>query len=107
MEELKTKVIEKVSIKLPETPIATVEDIVSRAEEYFKAKTKRREVPERAFWLWVDLSIAMYKSSLNEGETVVSSVKRGDTTINYGTTNIRTVSSFDEELKGYKVVVSR
>lgn len=107
MEELKTKVIEKVSIKLPETPIATVEDIVSRAEEYFKAKTKRREVPERAFWLWVDLSIAMHKSSLNEDETVVSSIKRGDTTINYGGTNIRTVSSFDEELKGYKVVVSR
>ncbi|MEA4825792.1 MAG: hypothetical protein VB130_04045 [Clostridium sp.] len=107
MDVLKTKVIEKVSTKLSEIPIATVEDIVSRAEEYFKAKTKRREVPERAFWLWVDLSIAMHKSSLNEGEAVVSSIKRGDTTINYGATKVRTVSSFDEELKGYKVVVSR
>lgn len=107
MDVLKTKVIEKVSTKLPEVPITDVEDLVSRAEEYFKAKTKRKEVPERAFWLWVDLSVAIYKSSLNEGEAVVSSVKRGDTTINYGATKVTSLSSFDEEIKGYKVVVSR
>lgn len=107
MDVLKDKVIEKVSTKLPEVPLVDVEDLVSRAEEYFKSNTKRREVPEKAFWLWVDLALAIYKSSLNEGEAVVSSVKRGDTTISYGTTKITSLASYDKELKGYMVVVSR
>lgn len=107
MDVLKNRVIEKVSAKLPELSANDIEELVSRAEEYFTSKTKRREVPEKAFWLWVDLSLAIHKSSLNEGEAVVSSIKRGDTTISYEASSKIGLSSFDDQLKKFMVVVSR
>lgn len=107
MDVLKSKVIEKVSTKLPDMIASDVEELVSRAEEYFKNKTKRREVPEKAFWLWVDLSLAIHKNLLSDGEAVVSSVKRGDTTINYDTNKGTPLGSLNSQLRGYMVVVSK
>ena len=62
-------------------------ELAERAEEVFLSKTLRTVVPERAFWLWVDLSKVIYsQGSASSGAAdggKVSSIKRGDTTIQY------------------------
>lgn len=107
--ELKDKVKHQLEIKHPDFSEAQVDEYVSRAEEYFLATTKRTEVPDKAFWLWVDLSDAFYKDSTGSSSAAVTSVKRGDTTISYADTaaGLSDVAALRNKLNAYKVVVAR
>ena len=60
-------------------------ELADMAEEVFLSETGRKVVPQKAFWVWVALAVAMEKGDSNSGQDdrLVSSVKRGDTTINY------------------------
>lgn len=58
-------------------------ELADRAEEIFLSETKRLQVPDRAFWLWVDLALAVHSEDVGTGEQQVTSIKRGDTTIQY------------------------
>lgn len=58
-------------------------ELVERAEEIFRTETGRLQLPERAFWLWVDLAIAIYRENTAAGARQIASIKRGDTSIQY------------------------
>ncbi|WP_283606499.1 hypothetical protein [Faecalispora anaeroviscerum] len=78
------KVTEKVQTALPSVSPDQVNDLVDQAEEYFLAKTGRRSVPDRAARLWSDLAVQISKAGLAaNGQQVVSSIKRGNTTVEY------------------------
>lgn len=78
------KVMEKVQAALPDASSDRVNDLIDQAEEYFLAKTGRRSVPDRAAHLWIDLATEIGKNGLPAGgQQTVSSIKRGDTQIQY------------------------
>nr|WP_319487246.1 hypothetical protein [uncultured Caproiciproducens sp.] len=78
------KVKAKVQAALTNVSPEKVDDFVNQAEEYFLAKTGRRVVPDRAMYLWIDLAVEISKTGLPaSGQQTVSSIKRGDTTIEY------------------------
>lgn len=65
-------------------------DWLDRAELYFFACTNRRVVPVRAALLWADIAVAMMRQAGNKeaggmDTGPVSSIKRGDTTVQYAT----------------------
>lgn len=62
-------------------------ELADRAEEIFLTETGRLQVPDRAFWLWVDLALAVHKGDTGIGEQQVTSIKRGDTTIQYSSSS--------------------
>jgi hypothetical protein len=108
MENLKTSVTETLQTKYPDKPSNEIDEAVSRSEDFFLNKIKRRTVPLSAFWLWVDLSAAMITGSLSfaNSNQVVSSIKRGDTTISYNTSNSN-VTNLLSQVNSYKVVVAK
>lgn len=110
MDLLKTRVTEKLQTKYPNKTPAEIDEAVSRSEEYFRSTTRRLEVPEKAFWLWVDLSTAILTGTLtfsgNSGNQVVSSIKRGDTTVSYAESG-STASNLLEQVKTFRVVITR
>ena len=69
---LKDDVVAKVTEKLSQLSPSQIDEYVSRGEEHFLTITKRLEVPPRALWLWVDLSIAFYNDSLGASGDVTS-----------------------------------
>lgn len=112
MTEQKTRVMEKLQSKYPNKTADEIDEAVSRSEEFFLNQTKRRAVPLNAFWLWVDLSSAIVNGSLtftnSETNQVVSSVKRGDTTISYAVSDSSSnVSKLLTQVKSYRVVVAK
>jgi hypothetical protein len=65
-------------------------ELANRAEESFLSETGRRFVPEKAFWLWIDLAAAVRAQDMEAGGASggqasgrIASIKRGDTTIQY------------------------
>lgn len=84
----KEQVVSKVKDKLPELSDSEVLELVDRAEEFFLSETNRISMQQRAFWLWVDLSLEINKIGTGNFQNVVTSIKRGDTNITYadGTT---------------------
>jgi len=108
-ETLTADVTAKVQALLPEVPSATVTSYVARAREYFCARTKRRAVPEQALWLWVDLSVALYRLQADAAAgRPIESIKRGDTAIQYGSSNeVAGLSHFNDRLRAYAVAVGR
>ncbi len=62
-------------------------ELADRAEEIFLSETNRKQVPDRAFWLWVDLSLAVHKGEATAADQQVTSIKRGDTTIQYSSSS--------------------
>lgn len=110
MENLKTTVAEKLQNKYPDKTPDDILEAISRSEEYFLSITKRRQVPEKALWLWVDLSAAMLTGTVSfiGSDAVVSSVKRGDTTVSYDpdAANLP-VNRLLQQVSGYKVVITR
>lgn len=77
--------VERVRITLKDLSDEDIEGLISRAEGHFYEKTKRKEIPGNAAWLIVDLAIGFYRQDIGSGggEATVSSIKRGDTTIQY------------------------
>lgn len=80
----KEQVVLRLQGRLPEISTEAAAELVDRAEELFCAETGRRVVPERACWLWVDLSEEIHSGAAggSSGQQI-SSVRRGDTTISY------------------------
>ena len=109
MELLRDKVITKVSEKLPTLSASDILEYVERAEEYFLTVTKRTAVPEKAFWLWVDIAVTMQKEGVTASGGNVLSVKRGDTTISYAenAASLSNITSMINRVNSYRVVVSR
>jgi hypothetical protein len=108
------KVKEKVQAALPEVSSDQVDDYIGQAEEYFYAKTGRRTFPNRALHLWIDLAVKIGKSDgLQEGggQQAVSSIKRGDTTIEYssgsGSDSGSGLSGLDARIAMFKVAKIR
>lgn len=92
MTDLKEYVIRKLQEKLPDLTETQVSEAAERAEEYFISVTKRSRVPEQARYLWIDLALKFLEGKETESGTAsgagmgggkVSSIKRGDTTIEY------------------------
>lgn len=92
MTDLKEFVIRKLQKKLPDLTETQASEAAERAEEYFISVTKRSRVPEQARYLWVDLALKILEEAETESGTAsgagvssgkVSSIKRGDTTIEY------------------------
>ncbi len=74
----------KVLAALPSVSPEQADDLIDQAEEYFLAKTSRRTVPDRAVHLWIDLAVEIGKNGLpSNGQQTVSSIRRGDTTVEY------------------------
>lgn len=78
----KDRVIMVLRFKLQLDEPAALE-LADRAEEIFLSETYRRNVPDKAFWTWVDLAHAIHKDNTGTGDRSVTSIKRGDTTIQY------------------------
>lgn len=94
--------------KLPHLTAIQQSELVSRAEVYFLEQTRRKRVPVTALWLWVDLALAADEE--RGGGAVaekVSSIKRGDTTIQYETFTPVGMSALYNRINQYKVVVTR
>jgi len=107
---LKDDVVAKVTEKLSQLSPSQIDEYVSRGEEHFLTITKRLEVPPRALWLWVDLSIAFYNDNAPNGSSGnVTSIKRGDTTIAYAenSASLSNVQALSNKLNSYKVVIAR
>lgn len=92
MTNLREWVIHKLQEKLPDLTETQASEAAERAEEYFVSVTKRSRVPERARYLWIDLSLKFLEGEKTESGTIsnagtgggkVSSIKRGDTTVTY------------------------
>lgn len=92
MTDLREFVIRKLQEKLPDLAEAWACEAAERAEEYFISVTKRSRVPEQARYLWIDLALKFLEGREIESGTTsgagtnsgtVSSIKRGDTTIEY------------------------
>lgn len=109
--------IERVQAKLPTKDPALVEELTDRAIEHFCAVTKRMAVPDRAGWLLVDLAVALDRQGvaryLTEESTgadaPVSSIKRGDTTIQYDTSagsavSVYSLAALDARIRRYAIV---
>jgi hypothetical protein len=101
--------IARVKETLKDMPDEDVEKLISRAESYFYEKTRHTVIPDRAAWLIVDLSIGFYRQDIGSGggEAAVSSIKRGDTTIQYNPAidlPRYSFASLDKRLKSFNVV---
>lgn len=103
------KVKEKVQAALPDAAPDQVEDYIDQAEEYFSSKTGRRTIPDRALHIWIDLAVKIGKSGgLQEGgQQAVSSIKRGDTTVEYSSGSGTSLSSLDARIVLFKVAKIR
>lgn len=102
---IRDDVITRVESQLPTISHEQAVDFVSRAEEHILARTKRRAVPDGASWLWADIAVAIYKDS--QGNAPVSSIKRGDTQINYAAASGTELSRFNAKLAAISVVIGR
>lgn len=83
-------------------------ELADRAEEIFLSETKRLHVPDRAFWLWADLAVAVYKRDTGTGEQQITSIKRGDTAIQYSDSgNNSPVGSVLSRVREWRVIRAR
>lgn len=107
---LKKAVLHKVIARSPELTELSAAEAVDRAEEYFLSQTKRSKVPMSAFYLWVDLAICQH--SMQQGATscgMVTSIKRGDTTVQYSDSGAQdaTMADLERRVLSYRVVRMR
>ena len=78
------KVLTIVQAALPDKTPDQVNALIDVAQEYYLAATSRNTVPQKATNLWADLAVLISKGGLTaSGSQTVSSIKRGDTTIEY------------------------
>lgn len=113
-------VLQIVASRLPGLLLEEIETLVIKAQYYFLEQTGRYRIPKRATYLWADLAIAMQVDQLEAHQAgaaqqsggVISSIKRGDTTIQYAEGQVsiagrRLVSSMEDRLSKYRVVKTR
>lgn len=101
-------VLRKAAIALPDISPEELEDWVDRAELYFFARTGRRAVPVRALLLWVDITVALAKQAAAEmGGGRVSSIKRGDTAVQFAEHGTTLGNSLERRIDYYKAVRTR
>lgn len=83
--------------------------LAERAEELFMSETGRAQIPERAFWLWVDLALVIHKEYTGEIKQPVTSIKTGDTTIQYSDSAaaLRPTGSIMNRVRSWRVVKAR
>lgn len=103
------KVIARVQLMFSDLPAANIEDLVAQAEEYFLGLTGRQTVPDRATHLWGDIAAEIKQHGLPaSGQQNVSSIKRGDTTVNYSAGGVGNgLSGLDARIALFKVAVIR
>lgn len=103
------KVITRVQLMFSDLTAANVEDLVAQAEEYFLALTGRHVVPERATHLWGDIAVEIKRNGLPaSGQQNVSSIKRGDTTVNYSAGDAGNgLSGLDTRIALFKAAIIR
>lgn len=107
-DSLKEKVIHRVKEKFPDKPDIEINEAVGRAEEYFLSYTKRKNMPVTAFYLWIDMSSDDLNHNGYTDDQIISSVKRGDTTVSYATDNVKFgFTAYNEKLSQYRVVIAR
>lgn len=81
---------------------------VDRAFEYFVTYTNRCNVPDRAFFLWVDCAVYMSANSqATVNEPVVSKVDCGDTSVSYKVDTTDVLGNLNKRLDRYKVIKGR
>lgn len=107
---LKKSVLHRVLERLPEIPENSAAEAVDRAEEYFLSQSKRNKVPVSAFYLWVELAVR--QQTLEQGTAsggTVTSIKRGDTTVQYSDSGAQDTAMADLERRvlSYRVVRMR
>lgn len=83
-EDCRSFVLHRLEEKLPDVPISELEEYTDRAAEYFCSKAKRANVPMSACYLWIDMALRLYNlRDSTDGAGKVTSIKRGDTTVQY------------------------
>lgn len=105
LEKLKQKLIANKS----ELSESTAEELIERATAYFLEYTNRSTVPDKAFWLIYDLCLALHKAHqelISEGRAVTS-IKEGDTQVEYDKTEQLVLKRFRSSLNHYRVVIMR
>lgn len=112
----KEKVVAAIVRRLEVEPEYALE-LAERAEEMFLAETFRQVVPEKAFWIWVDLASAISGQDTSASgrpggaSGKVSSIKRGDTTIQFDHTSaeatLNLIPGLRSRIQSWRVVRAR
>lgn len=85
MQADKEKVVNQLKIDFPDLPDSRVLEYIERAEEFFLNETNRLSVPQKAFWLWVDIAKAIKEVGATNFSGIISNISRGDTSITFAT----------------------
>lgn len=105
MAALRDVVLRRLQEKLPDLPEKQLEEYIDRAAEYFCAKTKRASVPLSAASLWFDMALRLHSIGTDEAAGKVTSIKRGDTTVQYSDSRIAEImTDIDSRVLLYRVV---
>ncbi len=106
--------VERILSKYPDMQPDLAGELADRAIEYFCALSKRAVVPARAGWLLVDIAVAFAQQgtagmATEASDAPVSSIKRGDTTIQYDTASgsaasIYSFGALDARIRRFAIV---
>ena len=112
--QLRTAVLHKLQVKYPDLSGEDAAERVDRAAEYFCSQTGRQHVPPGAFYLWIDMAVRVHILASSAGQSggmaagAVTSVKRGDTTINYSDGAVaEAMADIYSRIAAYRVVRTR
>ena len=107
--ELKVKLLNKLKSAHPTLSEQECEDYFERATAYFLEYTNRREVPDKAFWLLLDMCFTLKREQdiLFAPERKIAQIKEGDTTVEFEKEQSKALSSFHGTLNHYRVVMVR
>ncbi len=107
--ELKVKLLNKLKSISPDLGEQECEDYFDRASAYFLEYTNRREVPDKAFWLLLDMCFILKKEqdTLLSPERKIAQIKEGDTTVEFEKEPSKALSSLHGSLNHYRVVMVR
>lgn len=105
MAALREVILRRLQERLPEVPEPQLEEYLDRAAEYFFAKTKRMSVPLSAGCLWFDMALRLHSVGSGEAAGRVTSVKRGDTSIQYSDSQVaEAMTDIEGRVLLYRVV---
>lgn len=109
--QLREAVLVKLHARQPDISNDLSNECIDRAEEYFRAKTGRQNIPPGAMYLWIDMAerfVKLQSSNQSASTGVVTSVKRGDTTISYSDEQVaEAMCSISDRIALYRVVRAR
>lgn len=105
MAAVREVILRRLSEKLPDVPEPQLTECLDRAAEYFCAKTKRAAVPISAGCLWFDMALRLHSIGAGEPAGKVTSIKRGDTSIQYSDSQVaEAMTDIETRVLQYRVV---